>query len=117
LVQDDGTVDVEALKLVVRIYKSKNSRGFPLGHKRPERELPLDIPKKVKPIFRRTLVQRLEVIRREIDAMTDDEQVQLWEMGQEVFWNFFRRSSWEQLRAKHANEQDLISRILRLGDF
>src|SRR5438067_1429627 len=40
LVQD-GKVDVEALKHVIRICKFRESRGFPLGHKRPERELPL----------------------------------------------------------------------------
>ena len=104
LVQD-GKVDVEALKHVIRIFKFRDSRGFPLGHKRPERELPLDLPKQVKPIIRRTLVQRLEIMRREIDAMTDDEQVQMLEMGPEALWNYFRESSFRRFVAKHAKAE------------
>lgn len=76
-----------------------------MGHKRPERKLPLDIPKNVKPIFRRTLAQRLEMMRREIDAMTDDEQVQMLEMGPEALWNCFRESSFRRFMASYAKAE------------
>jgi hypothetical protein len=105
LVQD-GKVDVEGLKLVVKIFKRRDSRGFPLGRKRPERKLPLDVPRELKPIIRRTLVQRLEIMRREIDAMTDDEQVQMLEMGREAIWYCFRESSWRRFLAKHPEAED-----------
>ena len=101
----DGKVDVEGLKLVIKIFKFRDSRGFPLGHKRPERKLPLDVPRQVKPIIRRTLVQRLEIMRREIDGMTDDEQVQMLEMGREAIWNCFRESSFRRFMAKHAKAE------------
>ena len=94
-------VDLESLRVVIAHCKAADGRGFPLGRGRWLR-LDLKPPKKEKPIIRRTLAQRLEIIRREIDAMTDAEQVQMLEMGREAIWDCFRRSSFERLTAKHA---------------
>lgn len=104
----NGKVDVEGLKLVIKIFKLRVSRGFPLGHKRPDRKLSLNVPKQVKPIIRRTLVQRLEIMRHEIDAMTDAEQVQMLEMGREAIWGCFRRSSFQSFIAKHPQAKDRV---------
>ena len=95
----DGKVDVEGLKLVIKIFKGRDSRRFPLGHKRPERELPL-APKKEKPIIRRRLSQRLEIIARECEAMTDAEQVQLLRLWPSLFLDFFRRQNIEKAAAE-----------------
>jgi hypothetical protein len=47
-------------------------------------------PKKDKPIFRRTLSQRLEIMKREIDAMTDEEQIQLLRILPQAMPGMFR---------------------------
>jgi hypothetical protein len=96
-------VDVESLRAVIAYCKAADGRGFPLRRGRWPR-LPLKAPRKEKPVIRRTLIQRLEIIRREIDAMTDAEQVQVLEMGREAFWNCFRGSSWRLFIAKHCPE-------------
>jgi hypothetical protein len=101
----NGKVDLDALKRAIAVFKFRDSRGFPLGHKRSDQKLPLDALEKPKPVIRRTLIQRLEIIRREIDAMTDAEQVQMLEMGVEALWNCFRRSSFERFIAKYTKGQ------------
>jgi hypothetical protein len=77
-----------------------------LGGKRSEQKLTLNLPKKPKPIIRRTLIQRLEIMKREIDAMTDDEQVQMLEMGVAAVWDCFRPSSFQKFIAKHMKQND-----------
>jgi len=102
----NGKVDLDTLKVAIAVFKFRNSRGFPLGGKRSEQKLTLNLPKKPKPIIRRTLIQRLEIMKREIDAMTDDEQVQMLEMGVAALWDCFRPSSFQKLIAKHMKQND-----------
>jgi hypothetical protein len=67
-------VDVDYLGLVIQISKESEGRGFPLRKARGRR-LPLsNLAKKPPAVIRRTFEQRMVIIHREIDAMTDDEQ-------------------------------------------
>jgi hypothetical protein len=99
-------VNLERLIRTIAVSKFRDSRGFPLGGKRSEQKLTLNLPKKPKPLIRRTLIQRLEIMKREIDAMTDDEQVQMLEMGVAALCDCFRRSSFQKFIAKHMKEND-----------
>jgi hypothetical protein len=89
-VVQNGKVNLDALKVAIAAFKFRDSRGFPLGRKRSQRKLPLDAAKKEKPIIRRTLNQRLEIITREFNAMTDAEQVQLLRLGISLWLRVFR---------------------------
>jgi hypothetical protein len=70
-----------------------------LGRKR-QPKLPLETPKKEKQIIRRRLSQRLEIIARECEAMTDAEQVQLLRLWPSLFLDFFRRENIEKAAAE-----------------
>ena len=96
----NGKVDLDGLIRTIAIFKFRDSRGFPLGGKRSEQKLALDVPKKPKPIIRRPLIQRFEIIRREIDAMTDDEQVRMLRFWPGLFLDFFRRHNIEKMAAE-----------------
>jgi hypothetical protein len=87
----DGKVNVQRLKSLVDFRLSTiERRGFPLGRERPQRRLELGrVPKKKKG-FNRSLYQRIEIIRREIDAMTDGQQVQLVLSGPDTFLKMIR---------------------------
>jgi hypothetical protein len=86
----DGKVNVQRLKSVIDFRLSIERRGFPIGRKRPQRRLGLGrVPKKKKG-FNRSLYQRIEIIRREIDAMTDGQQVQLVLSGPDTFLKMIR---------------------------
>lgn len=108
----NGKVDLEGLIRTIAVSKFRDSRGFPLGGKRSQRKLALDVPKKPKPEIRRTLIQRLEIMRREIDAMTDDEQVQMVEMGMPALWACFRRSTFEKVKARHPEAERPPDRLI-----
>ena len=76
-IKEGQRVNVELLRVAITFRQSSDARGFPLGGKRPAKSFAFDLPAKPKPIVRRTLAQRLEIIAREIDAMTDAEQRQI----------------------------------------
>jgi hypothetical protein len=82
-------VDLESLRTVIAHCKAADGRGFPLGRGRWPR-LALKVPKKEKPIIRRTLNQRLQIIAREFEAMTDAEQVQLLRILPKAIPGLFR---------------------------
>ena len=92
-------VDLESLRAVIAHCKAADGRGFPLGRGRWPR-LALKAPKKEKPIIRRTLNQRLEIIAREFNAMTDAEQVQLLRMFPQVVLRLFRLENLAQVASK-----------------
>ena len=97
-------IDLDALRAVIGCCKAADARGFPLRRGRPAQWL-FKPPRKEKPVIRRRLSQRFEIMKREIDAMTDDEQVRMLEMGMVALWDCFRRSSFEKLKAKHAKTE------------
>jgi hypothetical protein len=99
----NGKINLDALIAAIAAFKFRDSRGFPLGRKRSQRKLPLDAPKKERPIIHRALNQRLEIIAREFNAMTDAEQVQLLEMGPQVLLRLFRLKNCIQV----ANKDDI----------
>src|SRR5260370_30557169 len=101
----NGKVNLDALIRAIAVFKFRDSRGFPLGAKRSDQKLTLNLPKKSKPIIRRTLIQRLEIMKREIDAMTDDEQVQMLEMGVAALWECFRPSSFQKFIGNHVKTE------------
>ena len=73
-IMDGNKVELYSLKNRIALYKAGEGRGFPLGKVRGRR-LPLKgVPKKPPAIIRRTFVQRLEIIEREIKHMNDEEQ-------------------------------------------
>jgi hypothetical protein len=92
-------VDLESLNAVIAYCKAADGRGFPLRRARGWR-LPLKAPKKGKPIIRRRLDHRLQIIGREIAAMTDAEQVQLLQLFPRVFLDFFWRHNIEKVFAE-----------------
>ena len=86
---EQSKVNLEGLKAVIAYCKRADARGFPLGRTRWLR-LPLNAQRKEKPIIRRTLNQRLEIITREFNAMTDAEQIQVLRPGPGVWFRMFR---------------------------
>lgn len=73
-IMDGNKVELCNLKNLIALCKAREGRGFPLGKVRGRR-LPLKgVPKKPPSIIRRTFVQRLEIIEREIKHMNDEEQ-------------------------------------------
>jgi hypothetical protein len=93
-------VDLESLKAVIAHVKAGEGRGFPLGRSRLSQWL-FKPPRKEKTIVHRRLSKRFEIMKHEIEAMTDEEQVQMLEMGMAALWRCFRRSSFEKVKAKH----------------
>lgn len=76
LVAGPDGISMCALQIAIAQRKESDGRGFPLGKKR-HRALPLQLPRRAAAIFRRPLGHRIEIIGREIDAMTDSEQQQM----------------------------------------
>jgi hypothetical protein len=60
----------------------------------------LKLPKKEKPIIRRPLIHRLEIIGREIGTMSDAEQQQLLRLWPGCFLNFFWLHNIEKVMAE-----------------
>ena len=89
---ENGKVNVFALRLAIEQQKARDARGFPLGKKRNQPSMRLRAVRKEKPILRRTLKQRIEIILREIDAMTDAEQAQILQLGPQGWLRMFRVS-------------------------
>jgi hypothetical protein len=98
-------VDLECLRAVIAHCKAADGRGFPLRHRRGRR-LPMKLPKKEKPIIRRPLVHRLEIIGREISAMNDAEQQELLRLWPGCFLSFF----WQHNIEKAVPEQKRTNR-------
>jgi hypothetical protein len=95
----DGKM-VEMILLQRRIdqFKARDARGFPLRKKRGKR-LPLPgVPKKPPAVFRHTLSQWLEIIGRQINAMTDEEQQKLFWLWPGTHAWFREENVWEVLR-------------------
>jgi len=67
-------VDVEYLLSIIELSKAADGRGFPLRQSRGWRLKLGNLEKKPPAVIRRTFEQRMAIIRREIDAMTDEEQ-------------------------------------------
>jgi hypothetical protein len=119
-------VDLDELRMVIAYCKAADGRGFPLRRGRPALWL-FKPPRKEKPIIRRTLDQRLEIIGREIGGMSDamergrscgfqrgrssrlpaiQQQVQLLQLWPGVFLNFF----WQHNIEKAAFERKRTNR-------
>jgi hypothetical protein len=92
-------VDLESLRALIAYCKAADGRGFPLGRGRPAQWL-FKPPRKEKPIIRRRLDQRLQIIGREIHGMSDAEQVQLLRLCPGAFLNFFWRHNIEKVAAE-----------------
>ena len=60
----------------------------------------LDAPPKPRPTFRLPLDQPLEIIAKQIEAMSDTDQVQLLSMWPKVLLNFFWRENIEAAAAQ-----------------
>jgi hypothetical protein len=86
---DDGKVNVFALRLAIEQQKARDARGFPLGKKRHPR-LRVKAVGKGKAVIRRTLRQRIEIIVREIDSMTNEEQIQFLRLRAKTWFRAFR---------------------------
>jgi len=67
-------VDVRCLTLIIEESKAADGRGFPLRRARGRRLKLENLEKRSPAVIRRTFKQRLAIIGREIDAMTDEEQ-------------------------------------------
>jgi hypothetical protein len=86
-IMEGKKVEVIHLQSLIDLFKASEGRGFPLGRIRGKR-LPLTgLPKKPPAVIRRTFSQRLEIIAREINHMTDEEQQALLPMK---FLSLFR---------------------------
>jgi hypothetical protein len=89
----NGKVDWRALESTIPAVKMWDGRGWPLRKKRPQGRLSLR-DQKQKPVFHRTMEQRLEIIAREIEAMSDQEQAQFFTLsGQVLLRKMFRQSA------------------------
>jgi hypothetical protein len=84
----DGRVDVDALGSVLQTARALDGRGWKLGRRRQQHQLALGVTKKEKPFIRRTLSQRLEIIAREVGAMSDEEQALI--LAPDKLLSFFR---------------------------
>lgn len=122
LVDEKGMVDVAFLALFIEARKRANGRGFPLHRKRFHAQTRFEmvagpdgragwtrLPRRKARTFGRSFEDRLELIKREIETMTDHEQSILIGKSPEVFLEMFRpearliaenykklRASWER---------------------
>lgn len=103
-----GKVYVGTLSEFIRVRKQRDGRGFPLGQKRFGSQTRFEIlkgpdgkhswtrlPRRQSKTFGRTFEKRLEIIRREIDAMTDYEQSVLIAQSHRMFLEMFRPAARE----------------------
>lgn len=85
-------INVCLLRQRIDWFKATERRGFPMGNRRGRR-LPLaGLPKQGPPQSRRNFVERVRIIHREIDAMTNDEQLALLRMNP-IGWPQFREEN------------------------
>ena len=88
-IKDGKKVDMLLLQWRIERFKGTEGRGFPMG-KRREMRLPLaGVPKKAPANMPRAFVERVRIIHREIDGMTDYEQQALVRMDP-LRWPQFR---------------------------
>jgi len=110
-----GNVCLSVLKGLIMHLKEKDGRGFPLGAKRYARQPTLLKPAKT---FGRSYRQRLELIQKEIDAMSDGEQVSLllrW--SRQVFSKSFRPVAYERAKAMAPHYKAAAERSGREADY
>lgn len=99
----NGKVHLALLSEFIKLCKQHDGRGFPLGRKRPQVQTRLEIlqdandrrywarfPRRRSRTFGRSFEKRLELIKAEIDAMTDYQQSALIKKSPEVFIQMFR---------------------------
>src|SRR5262245_5280080 len=97
-----GKVDLNALKAAIAFRLKCEKRGFPLGKKRLQRSLRLTPLERKRIGFARSMEQRLAIIRREFDAMTDGQQMQILLLG--IMTEMFRPQAL-------ANAQQLLEKF------
>jgi hypothetical protein len=81
----NGLVDVVEFRSLIAAWKCLDSRGFPLGGARSPQ-----FWKNQPRCFRLPLVRRLEIIRRQIDAMSDQDQLEFLSVGPAAWIRMFR---------------------------
>ena len=99
----NGKVHLAILSAFINLRKQHDRRGFPLGKKRLPVQMRFEIledpkgrrywarfPRQRSKTFGRTFEKRLELIKAEIDAMTDYQQSALIKKSPEVFLEMFR---------------------------
>ena len=98
-----GNVHLALLSEFIKLRKRHDGRGFPLGKRRLHAQTRFEIlqdangrrywarfPRRRSRTFGRTFEKRLELIKAEIDAMTDYQQSALIKKSPEVFLQMFR---------------------------
>jgi hypothetical protein len=89
----NGKVDLQRLQRVIAEKKMWERRGWQAGRPRPQSELALGVQRQKK-VFNHTMEQRLAIIAREIDAMSDQEQARFFtKSGQVLLRKMFRQSA------------------------
>jgi hypothetical protein len=99
----NGNVHLALLSEFIKLRKRHDGRGFPLGKKRLHVQTGFEIlqdangrrywarfPRRRSRTFGRSFDKRLELIKAEIDAMTDYQQSALIKKSPEVFLQMFR---------------------------
>ena len=77
-------VDAEELRRLILYWKKVDPRGYPI-HKKRDKTLWRE-----KPSIRLPVNRRLEIIRRQIESMTDDEQIRVLSLGAAQWFRMFR---------------------------
>jgi hypothetical protein len=103
IINPNGKVHLVLLSEFIKLCKLHDGRGFPLGRKRLPVQTRFEIlrdangrrywarfPRRRSRIFGRSFEKRLELIKAEIDAMTDYQQSALIRKSPEVFLQMFR---------------------------
>lgn len=107
----NGMIDLESLDLAILLRQQSDARGFPLGRKRPIAQKWLITPKRNrKGQFPKSLDQRLEIIREQIEQMTDEEQVLV--IRSAAVDNFYKDANFERGTEEKLNDvSDFLNAI------
>jgi hypothetical protein len=120
LCDEKGKVNVNVVFEFIEHRKRCERRGFPLGQKRMHAQARLEsirrvdgkyfwarLPRRESKTFGRSFEKRLELIKREIDAMTDYEQSILLRQGPRVFLEMLRPEA-QEIAANYAKLRTAI---------
>lgn len=108
VIDSSGKVNLDVLFEFVSWRKARDKRGFPLGQKRLQAQTRFELlkdadgkrfwarlPRRRSQTFGRSFEKRMELIKREIDAMTDYDQSILVTQGQKIFLDMLRPEAHE----------------------
>src|SRR5438876_4011568 len=118
VIDSSGKVNLDVLFEFVSWRKARDKRGFPLGQKRLQAQTRFEVlkdadgkrfwallPRRQSQTFGRSFEKRMELIKREIDAMTDYDQSILVTQGPKMLLDMLRpepheiASNYDKLRA------------------